>query len=110
MKALEIKRMMGKVSMGYARYLAEESIIIDQNSQAQFENMRMMQFRRREILASTMAIFGMTMSIWQVTNALSALAGENEEMKEDMQTLQAVMMGATGPLLLFHGQSVYLET
>jgi hypothetical protein len=50
-----------------------------------------------------MAIFGMTMSIWQMTNALSALAGENEDLKKDMKTLQAVMMGATGPLLLVHG-------
>ena len=81
-RAIVIKEQMSGVSRNYARYLADEQIIVEKNSQAQFENMRMMQFRRREILASTMAIFGMTMSIWQVTNALSALSGENEELKK----------------------------
>lgn len=62
-----------------------------------------MQFRRREILATTMSVFGMTMSIWQLTNALSAMAGENKELKEDFQRMQAMLMGATAPLLLVTG-------
>lgn len=65
----------------------------------------LLRINRREILASTMSIFGMTMSIWQITNAFSALAGENKELKKDMQTLQAVMMGATGPIMLAMGMT-----
>lgn len=58
---------------------------------------------RREILASTMAIFGMTMSIWQVTNAMSSMAGENKEARKEIMKLQGILMGATGPILLVHG-------
>ena len=66
-------------------------------------DMKMMQMRRREILATTMSIFGMTMSIWQVTNALQSMAGENEEARKEFQKLQAMLMGATGPILLVLG-------
>lgn len=78
-------------------------IIEEQENRTKAEKIRLLQIQRRETLATTMSIFGMTMSIWQVTNAMSALAGENKEVREDIMRLQAVMMGATGPILLAMG-------
>jgi hypothetical protein len=72
-------------------------------AQLDAEDIRLTQIRRREILATTMSIFGMTMSIWQMTNALSAMAGDNEMAREEFKRLQAMMMGATGPILLVLG-------
>jgi hypothetical protein len=102
-RAIGIKREMTGVSIEYARYLAEEEIAVEKLKMEEEEAAGVMMRKKRMILSSTMAIFGMTMSIWQLTNALSAMAGENKELKSDFQKMQAMMMGATGPLLLFHG-------
>jgi len=72
-------------------------------AQATEKTNRKMMLQSRQILMVTMSIFGFTMSIWQITNALQALAGENEELKEDFKNMQAFVMGATGPLMLFNG-------
>jgi len=93
----------GKMKLNANQQLGLEIMMQEQANQKKAEYNNRLRQNRREILASTMSIFGMTMSIWQVTNALSALAGENEAMREEMSKLQAIMMGATGPILLVHG-------
>ncbi len=93
----------GKLGATEAERKGALIILEDQHTRSVQENARALQMRRRETLAATMSIFGMTMSIWQVTNAMSALAGENKELKKDIMSLQAIMMGATGPVLLAMG-------
>jgi len=72
-------------------------------AQATERTNRKLMLQSRQILMVTMSIFGFTMSLWQITNALQAVAGENEVLKEDFKNIQAMVMGATGPLMLFNG-------
>lgn len=82
---------------GFAILMQEEM------NRKNMEATAILRLKQRQILASTMAIFGMTMSIWQMTNALSSMAGDNEEAREEIAKLQGVLMGATGPVLFMHG-------
>jgi len=93
----------GKVKLSKAQQQGFVIMMEEKEAEAARLTANAYRTKRREVLANTMAIFGMTMSIWQITNAFSALAGENKELKKDMQKLQAVMMGATGPIMLAMG-------
>jgi hypothetical protein len=98
-----VQMMANRGSMSAAEASGLELMAEQRANAERQKSIELLRVKQRQILASTMSIFGMTMSIWQVTNALTALAGENEELKKDMKMVQALTMGATGPLLLFHG-------
>jgi hypothetical protein len=70
--------------------------------QQKFKMLAMEQKLYRQRLMSTMAIFGMTMTIWQMNNAMSRLVDQNSEAGKAIQKVGNVMMGATAPAMMFN--------
>ena len=112
-----LQRMANGVGISHQREALAAKAILDREEQMnRAMTIKQLHMERRERLATTMSIFGMTMSLWQITNGLNAVTKGNEEANEAVMQYQAVIMGTTGPIIgaydcsycaRIHGSTIY---